>query len=130
MAPYTKPLTKSRPGAGQLKESSHSVTASVQLERKGLRSISSDWKPEPFGRHPISESRTMKSNLIALLRVTYLDGQLRAPRGFKRRSTAAAAPVTQKPLSGQRSGAPLLTSSEETKKLIEFAQFLGARSGL
>jgi hypothetical protein len=72
----------------------------------------------------------MKSNLIALLRVTYLEGRRRAPRSFKRRSTAAAAPVTQKRLRGQRGGAPLLTSSEETKKLIDFVQFLGARSGL
>ena len=72
----------------------------------------------------------MKSNLIALLRVTYLEGRRGAPRSFKRRSTAAAAPVTQKRLRRQRDGAPLLTSSEETKKLIDFVQFLGARSGL
>jgi hypothetical protein len=37
----------------------------------------------------------MKSNLIALLRVSYLDGRGRAPRSFKRRSTAAAAPVAK-----------------------------------
>jgi hypothetical protein len=29
-----------------------------------------------------------------------------------------------------RGGAPLLTSSEETKKLLDFVQFLGARSRL
>jgi hypothetical protein len=72
----------------------------------------------------------MKSNLSALLRVIYLDGRLRAPRGFKKRSTAAAVPVTQKRLRGQRGGARLRTSFEETKKLIEFVQFLGARSGI
>jgi hypothetical protein len=72
----------------------------------------------------------MKSNLIALLRVTYLDGRRCTLRSLKRRSTAAAAPVTQKRLRGRRGGAPLLTSSEETKKLLDFVQFLGARSRL
>ena len=70
----------------------------------------------------------MKSNLIALLRVTYLDG--RAPRRFTRRSTAAAAPVTQKRVREQRDDGQLLKSSEDTKKLIDFVNFLGARWGL
>jgi hypothetical protein len=72
----------------------------------------------------------MKSNLIALLRVTYLDGRRRAPRKFKRCSTAAAATVTQKRVREQRDDGPLLKSSENTKKLIDFVNFLGARSGL
>jgi hypothetical protein len=57
----------------------------------------------------------MKSNLSELLRVIYLDGRRRAPRGFKRRSTAFAVPVTQKRLCGQRGGARLRTSSQEKK---------------
>ena len=62
-----------------------SVPPRFSLNEKDCRSISCDWKPEPFGRHLISESRTMKSNLIALLRVTYLDGHRRALRSFKGR---------------------------------------------
>ena len=92
---------------------------SFQLKRKDLPIDLCDWKPEPFGRHLINENRTMKSNLIALLRVTYLDGHRRALRSFKGRSTAAAAPVTQKRLRGQRGGAPL-TSPEETTNLTDF----------
>ena len=72
----------------------------------------------------------MKSNLIALLRVTYLDGRGRAPQSFKRRSTTAAAPVTQKRVREQRDDGPPLKSSENAKKLIDFVNFLGARPGL
>jgi hypothetical protein len=72
----------------------------------------------------------MKSNMIALLHVTSLNGRSHTPGGSKGCSTAAAAPVAQKRLRGQRGGAPLLTSSEKTKKLIDFVQFLIARPGL